>query len=242
MTRRDFADKLNGMDVEASEDEIQSSARATALYLKAHAAPGTPVYVLGERGIRDELRAAGLCPLYGAEWRGAQFVAVGMDRRFTYGKLAAALDAIVIGGAQLIATNRDPSFPLEGGRIVPGGGSMVSAIETAAGREALLIGKPQPYMLDQILAETGVKPARALMVGDRATTDVLAGRNAGMETLLVLGGVTPKSDIAGLPVKQRPHFIAKDIRGVLSVLGLSSKHPTAAWKDFAPAAAGKKRG
>ena len=110
-----------------------------------------------------------------------------MDRKFTYRKLHEAQQAI-LNGARFIATNRDATYPVEG-NVIPGGGSIVAAVATAAEREPLLIGKPSPEAGRLIAQHAGVRPDEALMVGDHAT-DIQAGQAAGLRTCGVLTAQT----------------------------------------------------
>lgn len=120
-------------------------------------------------------------------------VVVGMDRSFSFASLAAA-QAAVLGGALFVATNRDATFPTPDG-LVPGSGAIVAAVATAAGREPVLMGKPAPALAEALAALTGIPAAQTLFVGDKLTTDIAMGRQAGMVTALVLTGVTTEADL-----------------------------------------------
>jgi ribonucleotide monophosphatase NagD (HAD superfamily) len=140
-----------------------------------------------------------------------------MDRRFTYRKLYRAQQA-VRAGAELIATNCDATYPVEG-NVIPGGGSIVAAVATASEREPVLIGKPSPRAGELILHHAGVAAAEALIVGDRLETDIEMGRRAGMWTCLVLTGISRESEVEGLPEELRPHWIIPGIADLPSLLG-----------------------
>lgn len=234
-TRKEYLDKLLGMGIEAELGEIHSSAHASRLYLDGAARPGARVLVVGEKGLREEISASFEVVPHTA-WSGAQYVVVGMDREFTYEKLKSAFLALR-AGARLIATNRDPTFPMEGGAILPGGGSIVAAIEAAAGREGFLIGKPAPFMLERALEETGADPGASLLIGDRASTDILAGKRAGVRTLLVLTGVTSAGEARALPAALRPDFVSPDLRGALAAFSIGGADRAVKWKDFVKHAA-----
>ena len=236
-TRPMLADKIRGFGVDASPDEIHATAYAVRLHLEATARPDARIFIMGETGLRRELRNYTLLPMDRAEE--ADYVIVGMDRKISYRKLTAAVLAVQ-AGAELIATNRDATFPIEGGRIVPGGGTMVAAVETAAGPARLTMGKPEPHMLHQLLQDAGVRPSRALLVGDRADTDIMAGRRARMKTCLVLTGVTQPHEVPHLPPQQRPHYVAKTLRQVAGLLGVSRAKPAAPFKDYRPPSGAKK--
>lgn len=118
-------------------------------------------------------------------------VIVGYDLHLSFMKLLKAASYLSHQNTVFIATNTDAQFPMGGSNIVvPGTGSMVAAVETAAGRKPLVLGKPSPFMFDIVRRRhPAVQPARTLMIGDRADTDILLGKNCGLQTLLVGTGV-----------------------------------------------------
>ncbi|MCE5254690.1 MAG: HAD hydrolase-like protein [Actinomycetia bacterium] len=120
-------------------------------------------------------------------------VIVGMDRSFSYQTLAAA-QAAIMSGALFVATNCDATFPTPTG-LLPGAGSIVAAVATAAGSEPVLMGKPGPALAEVLAAVTGIPAGQTLFVGDRLSTDIAMGRAAGMITALVLTGVTGEEDL-----------------------------------------------
>ena len=214
-TRRDYQEKLarvNGLDV--AEAQIYTSAYATALYLKARGAAGRTVFVIGEAGLARELaKSGGLVPVTVADsmpHTDIDYVVVGIDKQFTYDKLRFAHAAITRGHAQFIATNRDSTFPMEDGEI-PGGGSLVAALATAAGREPMTVGKPEPHAYEAIL-QAAAPGGRSVMVGDRLDTDIAVGNRAGAHTVLVLTGVTSADAAAHAPAAWRPERIIGDLR------------------------------
>jgi len=144
-------------------------------------------------------------------------VVVGLDRQFTYDKLQRA-HREVVAGAEFVATNRDPTFPLEQGVEIPGGGSIVAAIETAVGRAPFLVGKPQTYALERILALAGATRGDGMMVGDRTDTDILVGRRLGLPTVLTLTGVMTREQGLTAPEEQRPDFIVETLEELPAVI------------------------
>lgn len=204
-TRKSYVERLARLGIATDERHLMTSAYATALYLVEQGWVPARALVVGERGLAEELRAVGVEPVRANQPDGAALVVVGLDRHFNYRKLTLAHRA-VLSGARLIATNRDPTYPVEEG-VIPGGGCMVAAIETATGQSALLVGKPSTYSLERILAQSGVPADRALMVGDRLDTDVEVGWNAGLRTALVLTGVTTRQQAETAPPHQRPDRI-----------------------------------
>ena len=141
-------------------------------------------------------------------------VVVGLDLNFTYDKLRTAATAIR-DGARFIATNADATLPTEHG-LVPGAGSIVAAIATAAGQHPTIIGKPSARVLEQAMDRLGIGPAEAVMIGDRLDTDILAGDRAGMLTVLVLTGVSTRDEIPTSSVM--PGLVFTDLPALLDAL------------------------
>ncbi|MFD2370369.1 TIGR01457 family HAD-type hydrolase [Brevibacillus sp. GCM10020057] len=197
------AARLCGMGIEAEPREVYTSAMATAAYLRERAAAGTKVYMIGEDGLYQELLASGF--VLTAE--DPDFVVVGIDRSFTYEKLAAAARA-VRGGAVFVATNADAALPTERG-LYPGSGSLVAAVSLAAAAQPVVIGKPQPIIVRYALERLGTREDETLIVGDNLHTDIEAGANAGLDSLLVLTGYSTRAEAAIHPV--RPTHIAEDL-------------------------------
>lgn len=212
-TRSQYVERLRRMGIECTESDVITSAYATAEYLKSVAPNGARVYVIGEEGLKVELRLAGFLL---SENGPVDFVVVGLDREFNYGKLARAQRAI-LSGADFIATNPDATFPTEDG-LIPGAGSIVAAVERATGRRPKVIGKPEPFMLELALRLSGARREDCVVVGDRLDTDILAGNRAGMVTVLVLTGVTAEEEAKGATGEMRPDFIIPDLRGLAGVL------------------------
>jgi 4-nitrophenyl phosphatase len=185
-TRQFYADKLVRLGVEAEPEEVYSSATGTAALCASRGL--SRVFVVGEQGLVDTLEAAGVESVD----RDPAAVVVGIHRGFSYEVMNAAMQHL-LSGADFIATNTDATYPLEGGRLEPGAGSIVAAISTCSGRTPEVVGKPNPFLVEIILREAGLGPEDALVVGDRIETDLLCGENAGCATHLVLCGVTPEA-------------------------------------------------
>jgi 4-nitrophenyl phosphatase len=182
-----YVQKLAGFGVSAREEQIFTSARATAAYLKEIYPDGGPVFVVGEEGLVTSLQDAGFTNNMKSS---PLAVVVGLDREINYKKLSAAT-LFVRGGAQLIGTNPDRTLPTPQG-LEPGAGALVAAIEAAAGRQATIIGKPQPIIFNLALKGLAGSPGETLIVGDRLETDIAGGQAAGCLTALVLSGVTDR--------------------------------------------------
>jgi len=189
-TPQQVAEKLRGFDIPAEAGLVFTTSMATANYIYDKK-PDATVYCIGEEGIRTALKEKGLKP--GGEH--ADFVVVGIDRELTYEKLAVACLA-VRNGAEFVSTNADIALPTERG-FMPGNGSITSVISVSTQTKPVFIGKPEKIIVDQALQVLGTKKEETLMVGDYYDTDILAGINAGMDTLLVHTGVTTKELLAG---------------------------------------------
>lgn len=209
-TRRMYADKMSALGFDAAEEEVFGTAYCSAVYLQAHCGlRGGKVYLIGSDAMRQELEAVGIRqtgvgpdPVSGkqADWANVPLdpevraVVVGFDEHFSYMKLNRALQYLSQPGCLFVGTNRDTRLPLEGGKAVPGTGSLLQAVETTAQRRAQTVGKPNNYMFDCVASQFGLDPERCLMVGDRLDTDIMLGSNCGLKTLLTLTGVSTVAD------------------------------------------------
>ena len=188
------AERLHGMQIDVEPNEILTSAQAAVGYVRRLAKAGTTVRIVGESGLRQAAEEEGLVVVDGEA--SCEWVIAGLDRAFTYAKLAAATRAIM-GGARFVATNADALLPIEGGQVIPGAGTMIAAISTATGVEAVVVGKPEPGLFEHGLQRLGGLAAQHVaMIGDRLDTDVAGGRRAGLRTILVLSGVTSRGEAA----------------------------------------------
>jgi glycerol-1-phosphatase len=194
--REAVSERLAAAGLPAGADRVLTSGYVTARWLGQRLPKGAPVLVVGEAGLLRELTEAGLTPVRAAASAGAapfQAVVVGMDRGFTFASLAQA-QAAILAGALFVGTNPDATFPTPSG-LLPGAGSVVAAVATAAQREPVFMGKPGLGLAEVLAAVTGVPAAQTLFVGDRMSTDIGMGRRAGMITALVLTGVTSPADL-----------------------------------------------
>lgn len=187
-TREAIAARLEGMGIRCSAGDVISSAYATSLHIRHQYGPGS-IFPIGEQGLVTELERAG----HSIAMQDVDFVVVGLDRQFTYDKLASGL-ANLRKGARFIATNTDAMLPTEDD-FLPGAGCMVAALATASGMKPEVVGKPHKPIMDVLLQEYGMEAEECIMVGDRLETDILAGKNAGMRTVLVLTGASGNKDI-----------------------------------------------
>lgn len=185
---KEVAKKLTEQfQVEAYEEEIYTSSLATADYLKTIG--GSTVYVVGEKGLHEAVTEAG----FTIDEEAPDHVVVGLDRALTYEKCEIATLAIQ-KGASFIATNKDTNLPTERG-MVPGAGSVVALIEKATRIEPTFVGKPETIIMDEAIKKIGLDKSEVLMVGDNYETDILAGINNEIDTLLVFTGFTTEEDM-----------------------------------------------
>ena len=219
--RSAVAARLAGFGLPAGPELILTSGAATATWLRHRLDPGSPVLVVGGGGLVQELSEVDLAPRYAGEVEpaaartGFSAVVVGLDRGFTYRTLAAAQQAL-LHGALFVATNSDATFPAEDG-LWPGGGALVAAVATAAGRAPVVIGKPQVELARVLAGPIGLSPEEILFVGDRLDTDIAWAHRAGMRSVLVLTGVTQARDLEA-PDAPRPDFVLPDLHGLAGVL------------------------
>jgi 4-nitrophenyl phosphatase len=216
-SRRDYSDKLARMGYPATPEQVMTSAYATGLYLRRQGASGAKVFIVGEHGLAEEMTLAGLTVVPLESEDRADYVVVGLDRFLTFAKLQRAFEE-VRAGATFVATNKDPTYPMEEGREIPGGGSMVAALEYAVGRAPIAIGKPEPYTLEEIFRIAGSRPEDGVMVGDRLDTDIRVGRRLGLTTVLPLTGVTSRAAVDAATLDERPDFVLESLEELPAVI------------------------
>ncbi len=191
--------RLNASGIRCRESDVITAGYAAAVHIRKRYG-AQKIYPIGEAGLIHELKAEGHeIDEGGDEDAVADFVVVGLDRDFTYEKLRIGLRNI-LAGAGLIATNTDPLLPVEHG-FLPGAGAIVRALETASGRSAFVIGKPNPPMMDAVIDHLGLPAHECTLVGDRLDTDILAGSRYGMKTVLVLTGVDTAESVRQSRIK-----------------------------------------
>lgn len=183
-TPEQVADKLVKMGIHTKPENVFTTSRATAQFIHDEK-PGATVYVIGEDGILQALADQGLEVV---THENPDYVVTGIDRGITYEKLAGACLA-VRNGARFISTNGDIAIPSERG-FLPGNGSLTSVVSVSTETEPVFIGKPEPVIMEQAMMVLGTAKEETIMVGDYYDTDILAGINIGIDTLLVHTGVT----------------------------------------------------
>jgi 4-nitrophenyl phosphatase len=209
-------DRLEEVGVELPVKAILTSALATAAYLTRNLPAGANLLMIGEDGLEHALTQSGFSLVGGAE--SAQAVVVGMDRSVTYDKLAEATLAIR-NGAAFVGTNPDRTFPTPRG-LVPGNGSLLAALQAATDQEPIIVGKPERRYFELALEKLGSRAESTLMLGDRLDTDIQGGQNAGLNTCLVLTGVTDQAALAHSPIK--PTWVFSDLMELTAALDEAS--------------------
>ena len=193
-TRRDLAARLQASGLEVPEEAIWTSALATARFLEDQR-PGGSAFVIGEAGLTTALHDAG----YTLTDRGPDYVVLGETRTYSFERITRAI-RLIAGGARFIATNPDATGPSTQGPL-PATGSVAALISRATGVEPYFVGKPNPLMMRSALNAIDAHSETAAMVGDRMDTDIVSGLEAGMETILVLSGVTTREEAERHPFR-----------------------------------------
>jgi 4-nitrophenyl phosphatase len=202
-TPRQYVRHLATMGIRVREDRVVTSAGLTAAYLAERLPRGARVLLIGEPAFRRTLERAG----FEVGWDAPAAVVVGLDRRLTYDKLAAATAALM-DGAAFVAANPDPLLPTADG-VIPGTGAAVAALQYATGRRPQIMGKPSPRLLREAMRRIGTRPIQTVMVGDQLETDIAAARAAGTVGVLVQGGVPA---VRGGALRPRPDLVVRDLR------------------------------
>lgn len=211
-TRTYYRNKLQQMGIPTQEKDIYTSAGLLADYL-CELPKIRRVLTIGEEGLLFSLRRKGF--LVTTQSSSVDAVAAGLDRQFNYQKLFLAQKAI-LSGAKFIATNRDATLPTENG-LLPGSGAIIRAIEECTGKEAEVVGKPNPLGLELIMKERNVCREDVIVIGDRIETDILLGKKAGVKTILVLTGVTGKEDLRNISPEDFPDQVTEKLINLLCV-------------------------
>jgi len=205
-TPRDLAHRLSQIGLVIPAERIFTSALATAHFLRDQC-DNARVFVIGESGLTtaihdEQLVITDMDP---------QYVVLGETSALNYEMITKAI-RFVLAGASFIATNPDPTGVSDDG-IVPANGAMAALIERASGVAPFYVGKPNPLMMRTALNYLGVHSENTVMVGDRMDTDILAGVESGLETILVLTGVTHREDVKRYPYK--PTHIVESVAAIV---------------------------
>lgn len=206
----EVAAHLNSMGFSATEDQVVTSAQSAARLLSEHVEPGSRALVLGTDGLAQEVREVGVGVARSADDRPAAVIQ-GFSPDTNWSTLSEAALAIR-AGALWIATNTDATLPSERGLLV-GNGSLVAAVANATGAEPLVAGKPAAPLMADAMKRSGV--TNSLVVGDRLDTDIQGAHSVGLDSALVLTGVSTPKDLLLAPPEQRPSHVIDDLTGLL---------------------------
>ena len=201
-TPRDLSARLRAIGLDVPEDRIWTSALATANFLKSQKPDGT-AFVLGEAGMTTALHDIG----YVMTDQNPDYVVLGETRNFNFDSLTRAI-RLINNGARFIATNPDATGPSAEG-VLPATGSVAALITKATGKEPYIVGKPNPMMFRSAIRKIGAHSESTGMIGDRMDTDVVAGIEAGLHTVLVLTGIADQAEIEKYPF--RPNEILNSV-------------------------------
>lgn len=213
---RELQQKLARLGLDVDESHFYTSALSTAAFLKNQCPRGS-VYVIGEPGLVGALYDAG----FTMNEINPDYVVLGETHSYSYDRIERAV-ALVRAGAKLIGTNPDLTGPIEGG-IAPACKALMAPIELATGRNAYFLGKPNPLMMRHGLRRLGVEAEEAAIVGDRMDTDIVAGVESGIDTVLVLSGVTTEHEMRKFPY--RPMYVLGGVGEITPSYQPAGKQP-----------------
>lgn len=205
-TPRDLSARLRATGLNIPEESIWTSALATADFLRSQKPKGS-AFVIGEAGLTTALHEVG----YIQTDVDPDYVVLGESRTFSFESLTKAI-RLINNGARFIATNPDATGPSAEG-VLPATGSVAALITKATGRDPYIVGKPNPMMFRSAMNKINAHSESTGMIGDRMDTDVVAGIEAGLHTVLVLTGIADDAEIAKYPF--RPNEILNSIADLL---------------------------
>ncbi|MEM1578395.1 MAG: HAD-IIA family hydrolase [Archaeoglobaceae archaeon] len=206
-SRRILLERLKSFGIDANEENIVSATHATASFI-AKEKENAKVFTTGEKGLEEELLKAGLKIV---DYSEADYLVVGSNRKIDYDLMTKALRCC-LRGVRYIATNPDKIFPSENGPT-PGTGMIIGALYWMTGRMPdVIIGKPSKVIMLEALEKLKMTAEEVVVVGDQIEIDVIAGKNIGAETLLVLTGVANEEDVAKAEVK--PDYVLRSLESL----------------------------
>ncbi|CAM9790059.1 unnamed protein product, partial [Hapterophycus canaliculatus] len=231
-SRRQYCIKLDGFGVRGvGVEDIVTSGSAIAAYIKLSHPDVRVVYMVGEDGLQEELEMVGLrvvkertrppAGMTEDEFRENEHdpevgaVVVGLDTSFGFRQMCVA-SSYIQKGAHFVGTNPDVADRV-GSLLMPGTGPILASIQTASGVMPVVVGKPNPLLIRQLMDQYGLTASKTLMVGDRLDTDIMFGNAGGVSSALVLTGVSEISDVAGLQPgsEKTPTYLLKKLGGLL---------------------------
>ena len=231
-SRLQYSKKFEKFGLKVSESEVFGSSYASAVYVRdiLKLPKNKKVWVEGTEGLEIELQDAGYQTVGGSKLPSLDkplniedkddpinnidpevgAAVVGLDPKINYHRIAVTMQYLLNPDVHFIATNPDSTFPGKG-RLLPGAGMAVSAVETCVNRKGIICGKPSKGMMDAIIKSQKIDKSRSIMVGDRFDTDILFGLNNGLSTLLVLSGIESPETLAALDPEQKPTYYANKL-------------------------------
>lgn len=201
-TPRDLSARLERSGIVVPEDNLWTSALATADFLRQQH-PGARLYVIGEAGLTTALHAAGFI----LTEIDVDYVVLGETRTYSFEAITTAI-RLIVSGAKFIATNPDATGPSPDGPL-PATGAVAAMITAATSRKPYIVGKPNPMMFRSALNKIEAHSETTAMIGDRMDTDIIAGMEAGLFTVLVLTGITGRKDLQRYPY--RPSLVVESV-------------------------------
>lgn len=205
-TPRDLSARLKQSGLDVPEESIWTSALATAQFLHSQV-PGGSAFVIGEAGMTTALHEAGFVMTES----NPDYVVVGETRNYSFEAITKAI-RLILDGARFIVTNPDPTGPSSDG-VMPATGAIAALITKATGMEPYVVGKPNPMMFRSALNRIGAHSHNTGMIGDRMDTDIVAGIEAGLHTVLVLTGISDEAEILRYPF--RPDEVLNSVADLL---------------------------
>ncbi len=226
-TARDLAARLRRTGLDVPEQNIWTSALATADFLRRQPGEKT-AYVIGEVGLTTALYEAGFI-MTDAD---PAFVVLGESTVLSWESITTAV-RLIDKGARFVATNPDPNGPGNNGALNPATGAVAAMITTATGKQPYIVGKPNPMMFRSAMNRLGAHSEDTGMIGDRMDTDMVAGIEAGLHTVLVLTGVTTRESMLQYPY--RPDTVLRGVDELVDHLtGAQDVLATLTGSDSAP--------
>lgn len=208
-TQKDLSYRLSTFGLEIPAEQIFTSAMATANFIQSQVPDGT-AFVIGESGLTEAIHQVG----YVVTDNNPDYVVLGETFTYHYEHITKGI-RLIMDGALFIGTNPDTTGPTDKG-ISPAAGAMAALMQSASGKAPFFVGKPNPFMMRSALNYLGAHSEDTIMMGDRMDTDIIAGTESGMDTILVLSGVTSKESIETYPY--RPKYVVPSVAELLNFL------------------------
>jgi NagD protein len=207
-TQKELQEKMSRLGIEVDQSIFYTSALATANFLSSQKPNGT-AFIIGEAGLINAMYNVG----YTMNNVNPDYVVVGDTRSYSFEKIEQAVN-LVLKGAKLIGTNPDLTGPVEDG-IIPATKALIAPIELSTGRSAYFIGKPNPLMMRIALKKLGCNREDSIIIGDRMDTDIIAGIESEIDTLLVLSGISTLKTVGKSPYS--PTYILDGVKDIVGI-------------------------